>query len=345
MMNAAKFIGLFITLCFSVLSTQAGILLWAKKNLNTFNPVCYSGVECCFHERSYKPSVSALDWSFDQHLFGQTLAQRTILGAIDGHVTNQNPQKPLVLSLHGPAGTGKNHITRLVVESMFTHGMDSTFVTLKISTKDYPHKDLLQNYKDELVSLLKSKVSSCPHHLFIFDEIDNMPPGLLDSIKSYLDHYAKVDGIDFRKTIFIFRSNLAAQAINKHVWDMYERGKGRREIILPDLERIISNEISQQSETGFYKARIISSHLVSHYVPFLPLESSHVRQCIRAEFNVHGYRSTPALEDEVLAELQFNGPKGSRVFAVKGCKNVAEKVNIILYRLKTKAHRERHIEL
>ncbi|XP_063966281.1 torsin-1A-like [Lytechinus pictus] len=345
MMNAAKFIGLFITLCFSVLSTQAGILLWAKKNLNTFNPLCYSGVECCFHEWSYKPNVSALDGSFKQHLFGQSLAQSTVLGAIDGHVTNRNPQKPLVLSLHGPAGTGKNHITRLVVESLFTYGMDSTFVTQKISTKDYPHKDLLQYYKDELVSLLKSKVSSCPHHVFIFDEVDNMPPGLLDSIKSYLDHHAKVDGIDFRKTIFIFRSNLAAQAINKHVWDMYERGEGRREIILRDLERIISNEISQNSEAGFYKARIIGSHLVSHYVPFLPLESYHVRQCIGVQFESHGYRSTPALEDEVLAELQFDGPQGSRVFAVKGCKNVAEKVNIVLYKLKMKAQRERHIEL
>jgi hypothetical protein len=32
----------------------------------------------------------------------------------------------------------------------------------------------------------------------------------------------------------------------------------------------------------------IQSNLIDHYVPFLPLEESHVRQCIREEYRRRG---------------------------------------------------------
>jgi hypothetical protein len=40
----------------------------------------------------------------------------------------------------------------------------------------------------------------------------------------------------------------------------------------------------------------IESNLIDHYVPFLPLEESHVRQCIKAEFRNRGVLS-PSEED------------------------------------------------
>ncbi|XP_030846698.1 torsin-1A [Strongylocentrotus purpuratus] len=268
----------------------------------------------------------------------------TVLGAIDGHVTNPNPPKPLVLSLHGPAGTGKNHISRLVVENLYTNGMKSGCVTVRMSTLDYPHHEdhkHLYQQKEKLVSFIKSKVSECYNHLFIFDEVENMPPGLLDNMRSFLDHHTKVDGVDYRKVIVIFRSKLAAQAINKYMFESYEKGIAREDIRSVDMERIISNEVSGKSDAGFKKARIIDSHLVSHFIPFFPLELSHVRQCIQAEFKDRGYPSNVISEDEVLAILQFDGPNGSRVFAVRGCKNVAEKVSIILYKIKAENRRRR----
>jgi hypothetical protein len=32
----------------------------------------------------------------------------------------------------------------------------------------------------------------------------------------------------------------------------------------------------------------IESNLIDHYIPFLPLEESHVKQCIQAEFRHRG---------------------------------------------------------
>ena len=91
--------------------------------------------------------LTGLEKTFDDYLFGQHLARDTVLGAIYGHVTNPNPKKALVLSLHGPPGTGKNHISHLVAHSLYTYGMKSSFVTEKMSTKDYPHASMLDQYK------------------------------------------------------------------------------------------------------------------------------------------------------------------------------------------------------
>ena len=39
--------------------------------------------------------------------------------------------------------------------------------------------------------------------MFIFDEIDEMPEGLLDTIIPFIDFHKEVDGLDFRKAIFL----------------------------------------------------------------------------------------------------------------------------------------------
>ena len=38
-----------------------------------------------------------------------------------------------------------------------------------------------------------------------------MPPGVLDGIKPFLDHYEAIDGVDYRRNIFIFLSNTGGQ--------------------------------------------------------------------------------------------------------------------------------------
>jgi len=40
--------------------------------------------------------------------------------------------------------------------------------------------------------------------MFIFDEVDKMPDGVLDAIKPYLDHHHHIRGVDYRRAIFIF---------------------------------------------------------------------------------------------------------------------------------------------
>ncbi|KAG7215340.1 hypothetical protein INR49_022577 [Caranx melampygus] len=51
----------------------------------------------------------------DLKLFGQHIASYSVLKAVEGFMSNENPRKPLVLSLNGATGTGKNYIRADVI--------------------------------------------------------------------------------------------------------------------------------------------------------------------------------------------------------------------------------------
>ena len=46
--------------------------------------------------------------------------------------------------------------------------------------------------------------SACAGSVFIFDEMDKLHPGVIDAIKPFLDYYEQIDGVSYRKAIFIF---------------------------------------------------------------------------------------------------------------------------------------------
>lgn len=47
-------------------------------------------------------------------------------------------------------------------------------------------------------------MSACASSVFIFDEMDKLHPGVIDAIKPFLDYYEQIDGVSYRKAIFIF---------------------------------------------------------------------------------------------------------------------------------------------
>lgn len=53
-------------------------------------------------------------------------------------------------------------------------------------------------YQDQVRSWVKGNVTLCPHSLFVFDEVDKMPTGVLDGIRAYLDYIDTVDSVDYR---------------------------------------------------------------------------------------------------------------------------------------------------
>ena len=76
----------------------------------------------------------------------------------------------------------------------------------------------------------------CKESLFIFDEIDKMPPGVLDALKPFMDFHDSVDGVDFRKAIFILLSNTGGREITRRTMDFWKEGRRRESINYFDLE-------------------------------------------------------------------------------------------------------------
>jgi hypothetical protein len=87
---------------------------------------------------------------------------------------------------------------------------------------------------------------------------------------------------------------------------------------------------------GLWHASLINRHLVTFFVPFLPLERSHIRTCIRRQLELSNeddeqkYKiSDNDIVDRVLDLIEF-APPDSLLYSVSGCKKVQQKLDYVL---------------
>ncbi|XP_071768135.1 torsin-1A isoform X1 [Centroberyx gerrardi] len=293
--------------------------------LARYQNILYYLHECCRPEW-ISFNRSGLETDLERKLFGQHIASRIILKAVTGFMNNENPKKPLVLSLHGWTGTGKNFVSQMIAENIYKEGMDSSFVHVFTSELHFPHASRIETYKTQLQQWVKGNVTNCAQSMFIFDEMDKMHPGLIDSIKPYLDYYDKLDGVSYRKAIFIFLSNAGGESITQTALDFWTAGRDREEIELKHLEVALSLSVFNNKQSGLWHTSLIDKNLVDFFVPFLPLEHKHVVLCALAEMEAKGLRRDPDVADRVARDLVYF-PKPERVFSVKGCKTIDSKLD------------------
>jgi len=284
-------------------------------------------VECC--SPSWRPAnYTRLQDLLAQHLVGQHIAQDLVVRALRGHARNKSPSKPLVLGLHGWTGSGKNFVSKFIAESFYTLGLASKFVHLFIATLHFPNKGDVNLYKDNLKSWITGNGSSCSQNIFIFDEVDKMPPGVLDGIKPFLDHYEAIDGVDYRRNIFIFLSNTGGKEITETALKTWREGKDREEITFTHLEPLIANGAFNE-EGGLQYSRVIEKNLVDVFVPFLPLERRHVKICVKNELRSRGLEEDEQVVERVTDQLSY-WPKDLKLFSSSGCKRVAQKIDLVV---------------
>ncbi|XP_028918570.1 torsin-1B [Ornithorhynchus anatinus] len=281
-------------------------------------------VECCRDERPL--NATALKSDLEDKLFGQHLAKEVIHKALTGFRNNKNPKKPLTLSLHGWAGTGKNFVSQIVAENLHSKGLKSSFVHLFVSTLHFPHEQQTKLYQDQLRKWIRGNVSTCASSVFIFDEMDKLHPGLIDAIKPFLDYYEQIDGVSYRNAIFIFLSNAGGDLITKVALDFWKSGKKREEIQLKDLEPVLSVGVFNNKHSGLWHSGLIDRNLIDYFVPFLPLEYRHVKMCVRAEMKSRGYGVDEEIVSRVADEMTFF-PKDEKIYSDKGCKTVQTRLD------------------
>uniref|UniRef100_K9IJE1 Torsin n=1 Tax=Desmodus rotundus TaxID=9430 RepID=K9IJE1_DESRO len=280
--------------------------------------------ECCGEEKPL--NASALKLQLEEKLFGQHLATEVILKALTGFKNNKEPKKPLTLSLHGWAGTGKNFVSQIVAENLHAKGLKSNFVHLFVSTLHFPHEHQTKLYQDQLQEWIRGNVSACASSVFIFDEMDKLHPGIIDAIKPFLDYYEQVGGVSYRKAIFIFLSNAGGDLITETALEFWRAGRKREDIQLNDLERVLSVGVFNNKHSGLWRSRLIDRNLIDYFVPFLPLEYTHVKMCVRAEMRARGLAVDEDVVTRVAEEMTFY-PKDEKIYSDKGCKTVQSRLS------------------
>ena len=293
----------------------------------------------------FKPNLCGFKNSLQSQLYGQHIAAKTVLQAVSSHWSDDDPSKALVMSFHGPSGVGKSHLSNLIVKNMYGAGVNSPFARKFHSEYVFKDPNKASDYRDELQLWIKTNVSKCARSIFIFDELGFMPEGIIDGLKPFLEPQPMFNGVDYRKSIFIFISNVGGKEITKHCYSITNKGKSRDSITLSELQTVLQSSAYEQ-ENGLRNSGIVKKNLIDHYVPFLPLAEEHVRECILNEIErirpTEKYREN--LFDKVLNELQWHSgvyneitinryapaeisEKPSKLmYSASGCTNVASKV-------------------
>ncbi|KAG8447966.1 hypothetical protein GDO86_015172 [Hymenochirus boettgeri] len=241
-----------------------------------------------FCECGFRPDVAAMECDLARNVFGQNLAHKLLVKAMKEFLDNDSPSKPLVLSFHGWSGTGK------------------TF--------------------EDLRRWIQGNLTACGRSVFVFEEMDKMHPGMIDTIASFLGSSWVVYGSNYRKAIFIFISNAGGEDINEIALDYWRHRKDRDEIQLQQIESAISKAVSSNPKHGFWQSQIIDQKLIDVIVPFLPLRPHHVRLCIENEMLQQGLALNETLVNKVADSIVYF-PEKEKVFSLTGCKTIASRLS------------------
>ena len=279
--------------------------------------------------------VKQLSDDLNREVHGQHLVKQIIPKLIEQHMKNENPEKALVLSFHGWTGGGKNFVSDIVAKNIFRKYRKSGesdfvrhFFCSHFNTED---KQLIREWiKNNITNVVKT----CQRSLFIFDEIDKLPEGVIDIIKPFVDHNKFVDSIDYTKTIFILLSNTGGTGITKKTYEFYKQGKEQTDLKMKDFESLIGSGAFNENG-GLNKSDIVDKNLIDAYIPFLPLEKKHVRRCVIDYLKLHHNKVDPLKDPgrefirDIADEMEYQ-PPDTQLYSRTGCKRVRTKVDALI---------------
>ncbi|NXX22862.1 TOR1B protein, partial [Podargus strigoides] len=283
-------------------------------------------LECCNMKDTLNFSVIKKD--LGQKVFGQHLATQIVLRALSANLHSKRRRKPLVMSFHSWTGTGKTFVSRIIAENLYQLNIPRWMFVHHFSTVlHFPHLSHVHLYKEQLQNWIQGNVSACPRSLFIFSEMDQMPHGLIDSIMPFLGYHEEIDGVYYSKAIFIFLNNAGGDKITEIALDYWRRLKRRKDIPGKELQSLLSEEVFRNRNSGLFQSQLIQKNLIDYFVPFLPLEYKHVRECVREELRMQGHPEDEDLITEI-ALAMTDYPSEERLYSSKGCKTVDSKVTL-----------------
>ena len=80
---------------------------------------------------------------------------------------------------------------------------------------------------------------------------------------------------------------------------------------------------------GFWYSSLIEKNLIDYFIPFFPLERSHIKMCTKVDLEKKGHPVTEQVLNSIADELLYF-PEYVKVFSQSGCKKVSSKVDFIM---------------
>nr|XP_033476350.1 prosalusin isoform X3 [Epinephelus lanceolatus] len=212
------------------------------------SPVCgvFQKLYCSISDScdcDFKPNIRDLEWDLYKNVYGQHLAQEIVSEEVAKFLQNKSPERPLVLSFHGSSGTGKTLISSMLGNHLYGSAMSSPYVHQFVPTLHFPLPERVKEYREELKSWVQGNLTECARSVFFFDEMEKMPPGLIDVLEPFLGPSHVVFRTNYRKAIYVFIGTTGEEVINKMALESRQEGRDREEIKLADLQEAIARTV------------------------------------------------------------------------------------------------------
>ncbi|KAM4578350.1 prosalusin [Fundulus diaphanus] len=277
----------------------------------------------------FKPRIRDLEWDLYKNVFGQHLAQDIVSEEVARFLLNKSPDRPLVLSFHGSSGTGKTLVSSMLGNHLYGSAMSSPFFHQFVPTLHFPSAKRVNQYRADLKSWVQGNLTECARSVFIFDEMEKMPPGLIDVLEPFLGPSHVVFRTNYRKAIYVFISTTGQEVINQAVLENRQAGRDRDELKLSDLQEDLTQAVYTNKTSGLYQSSIIQQNLITRFVPFLPLTRTHVERCVRSQLCQRGSCNRSDVVKAVGADMNYTPAEGW-YFSTTGCKAVSAKISFFL---------------
>uniref|UniRef100_A0A8C5G4S0 Torsin family 2 member A n=1 Tax=Gouania willdenowi TaxID=441366 RepID=A0A8C5G4S0_GOUWI len=272
----------------------------------------------------FKANIRDLEWDLFKNVFGQHLAQEVVSEEVSRFLQNKSPDRPLVLSFHGSSGTGKTLISSMVANHLYGSAMSSPYIHQFIPTLHFPSAQHVPHYR-ELKKWVQGNLTQCARSVFIFDEMEKMPLGLIDVLEPLLGPSYVVFSTNYRKAIYIFISTTGEEVINKVTLENRQSGGEREDINLLELEDGISTLWNIFTFTHVSGITLVSIKKLKYIIRI----RCHVARCTHLQLLQRGVFNRRDVVDAVAAEMIYSPVQG-RFFSTTGCKAVPAKINLHL---------------
>ncbi|XP_034398428.1 prosalusin [Cyclopterus lumpus] len=277
----------------------------------------------------FKPNIRDLEWDLYKNVYGQHLAQDIVSEEVARFLQNKSPERPLVLSFHGSSGTGKTLVGSMLGNHLYGSAMSSPYVHTFVPALHFPSPDRVKQYREELKRWVLGNLTACARSVFLFEEMEKMPPGVIDILEPFLGPSHVVFRTNYRKAIYVFIGTTGEEVINRKVLESRLAGRDREEIRSDDFQDAIARAAYNSSASGFFRSAVIRQKLVARFVPFLPLNRRHVERCARSQLCQRGCCGRGDVVEAVGGDMTY-APVPGHYFSTTGCKAVPAKINLFL---------------
>eukprot|EP00873_Tetraselmis_striata_P004412 jgi/Tetstr1/424676/TSEL_015198.t1 len=232
--------------------------------------------------REYVPGACPrLERHLGSHLAGQAPAVEAAADAVCAHLADTHPQRPLVLSVHGPPGVGKSYFHLLAAQALYNltdgqyecpgyhcpaykivFGMD--FLAGEAAEQHIMLRHTLLNhfhaYKEALVVVEEFDKASCESRQFL---------------RHLLLHGDQNTTLGLSRSIVILESNTGYLDTVTQLQQAGDRSQVPLEAVTSALkDRMFVETMALDCLSHVEASRLVN--LVDAFVPFFPLEHTHV---------------------------------------------------------------------